>query len=613
MLNRFLKPLVTRYTRNPVHKLILKSVASNWKLLSIALACSLFAAFFEGGTFGILALALGVLSNGELPGLNGNLGFLQNQLNLNLESLSQAQLFVGLILLAVLLQTLRSGLTFIGSVASAYLGTNIQSYIQKQVFRRIMSFSFPCASRYKVGDLVDFVKTPSGSISQLVSQFNRQIVNALTILAYLWLLMLLSVPLTLAAFILFGSIVIFQKNIVTKVRKSSRRLSLATAELSKQMVENIQALRVIHTFHRQSVAIKDIEEVIEDNVNFACQIKLLTASIVPLNEVVTITAVGGFLILGFFTFGSQSSSILPQLLTFIVVLNRLSARFAALNNGSVVIANQLGIAARLGEILHTQDKEFTRVGGACFLGLDDSITFKNVSMRYAGTNALVVRNLSFSMPKGTVTALVGASGAGKSSIADLLLGLYEPTTGQICIDGVDLRDYSLESWRDQIGVVSQDTFLFNASISENIQFGRQEATKAEIIEAARLAQAHEFITDMPEGYETVIGERGYRLSGGQRQRLALARVILRQPEILILDEATSALDSESERLVQDALLQFQKERTVLVIAHRLSTVVNADQVLVLEKGSLVEQGSHNDLVNCNGKYQKYWEMQSLGV
>jgi ATP-binding cassette subfamily B protein/subfamily B ATP-binding cassette protein MsbA len=205
---------------------------------------------------------------------------------------------------------------------------------------------------------------------------------------------------------------------------------------------------------------------------------------------------------------------------------------------------------------------------------------------------------------------VGESGAGKSSIADLLIGLYEPTSGQVLVDGLALQSYSLESWRKGLGVVGQDTFIFNQSILENIRYGLPQATADEVRDAAHLAQADGFISSLPQGYDTVVGERGYRLSGGQRQRIALARAILMQPEILILDEATSALDSQSERLVQEALNQFERDRTVLVIAHRLSTIVRADQIIVLEKGQVVEQGNHQELLELDGKYAHYWALQS---
>ena len=209
-------------------------------------------------------------------------------------------------------------------------------------------------------------------------------------------------------------------------------------------------------------------------------------------------------------------------------------------------------------------------------------------------------------------ALVGPSGAGKSSIADLLTGLYSPTAGQIQIDGTPLEQLELAGWQQRLGVVSQDTFLFNATIAENISFGCAGASLAQIKAASQVAQAAGFIESLPDGYDTLVGERGYRLSGGQRQRLSMARAILRDPELLILDEATSALDTQSERLVQEAIESFQESHTVLVIAHRLSTIVRADQILVMDRGRVVEQGNHISLLSQRGLYAQLWAKQSLG-
>jgi ATP-binding cassette subfamily B protein/subfamily B ATP-binding cassette protein MsbA len=218
--------------------------------------------------------------------------------------------------------------------------------------------------------------------------------------------------------------------------------------------------------------------------------------------------------------------------------------------------------------------------------------------------------VSLTLPKGQMLALVGPSGAGKTSIADLLCGLYTPTAGQIWIDCTPLGELDLASWQQRLGVVSQDTFLFNATISENIAFGTPGATQAQIEAACQAAQAEDFIENLPHGYATLVGERGYRLSGGQRQRLSLARAILRQPELLILDEATSALDSQSERLAQQAIERFERNHAVLVIAHRLSTIVRADQIVVLEGGRVVQRGTHSSLLAEGGLYQQLWQQQS---
>jgi ABC-type multidrug transport system fused ATPase/permease subunit len=259
--------------------------------------------------------------------------------------------------------------------------------------------------------------------------------------------------------------------------------------------------------------------------------------------------------------------------------------------------------------LRTDNKQYFKNGDIEFIGLKRSIDFVSVDFGY-GDSKLVLNNITLTIERGQMTALVGASGAGKTTLADLVARFYDPTAGQVLIDGVDLRQIEINSLRHKLAVVSQDTFIFNASVRNNIAYGTEGATDAAIERAAQLANALQFIQDMPEGFETQLGDRGVRLSGGQRQRLAIARALLRDPDILILDEATSALDSESERLIQGSLEKLSVGRTVIAIAHRLSTIVRADKVVVLEQGCIVEQGGYQELLEQRGHLWKYHQMQS---
>jgi len=261
------------------------------------------------------------------------------------------------------------------------------------------------------------------------------------------------------------------------------------------------------------------------------------------------------------------------------------------------------------EFLTRQNKPFMSTGKILYQKLEREIQFHDICFSYPSSDKLVLRNVTLSLPRGTTLALVGGSGAGKSTMAYLLPRFYDPTSGYISLDGVDLRELDLNSLRKVMGIVSQDTFLFNDSVRNNIAYGRVEATDEEIIIAAKRANAYEFITKLAQGFETQIGDRGVMLSGGQRQRLAIARALLQNPDILVLDEATSALDSVSERLVQAALDELSRDRTTLVIAHRLSTIQNADQIAVLEQGTVVEVGKHEELLAKGGYYSRLYSMQ----
>jgi len=267
---------------------------------------------------------------------------------------------------------------------------------------------------------------------------------------------------------------------------------------------------------------------------------------------------------------------------------------------------------RVTQFFLLEDREYERRGGKPFNGLSESIRFQNVSFRYSERDRLAVNEVDLEIKKGSMTALVGASGAGKSTIVDLLLGIYDPTDGVIQVDSVNLADLSLMDWRSQIGVVSQNVAMLNLSVADNIAFGKTDSTREDIEEAAKEAHAHEFITEFSNGYDTLIGDSGHRLSGGQRQRIALARALIRKPQILILDEATSALDSVSERMIQKVIEEMHGELTIVAVAHRLSTVVSSDHIVVLQDGSVVEEGTHEELAKLGKVYAGYWNLQSNG-
>jgi ATP-binding cassette subfamily B protein/subfamily B ATP-binding cassette protein MsbA len=310
-------------------------------------------------------------------------------------------------------------------------------------------------------------------------------------------------------------------------------------------------------------------------------------------------------------FGSKSSGVLPSLVTFVIALQRLNGNIGTLTHSLISLKNNSANLDALNTFLIQSDKQFRRKGGIPFSGISKAITLSHVGLRYASDLDPALSDVSLVIPKGHTVALVGTSGAGKSSIADLLTGLYDPTEGKILIDDIDLAAIDIAMWQQRLGVVSQDTFLFNTTIANNIAFGTSDYNMAAIEEAAAKAQALKFIQALPDGFNTLIGERGYRLSGGQRQRLSLARAILRDPELMILDEATSALDSESEKLVQQAIDQFERKHTMLVIAHRLSTIMNADMICVMDKGRIIERGNHQQLLRDGSRYASLWHQQTV--
>ncbi|MDB9447885.1 ABC transporter ATP-binding protein [Anabaena sp. CS-542/02] len=614
-MQKLIKKIPSRWWKKyhtPAYQQIGVTINHNLGLVVLTFVSNLVAALLETLTLGIIFLALGVLQDNQLPELPSAVTSALPWLAQRWRGESQG-IFLGLIGLAVFLQLSRSIMTYVSAVATGDLTARIQAQMTETIFARIISLSFPCASRYKVGDLTTYVGQAGSTVDLQMRLWSGALTGVMMVLAYSVTVLTISVPLSAVALLLFIFLVWFQRWLIPRIRAVAMKLSQAQVEVNKDMVENIQGLRLVHTFGRQEQTIDRVKHLQHQVLEFSQRQVRLMSITGPLNNALTIFLIAGLLVTGSLLLKQGDRGVLPALATFVLALNRLSGQVQGLAGTMNGLAENYGRMGRLDAILSSQDQEFTRGGGEVFEGLQSCISFTNVTLEYDGTSTPALSEVSFKLPKNTVLALVGESGAGKSSIADLLIGLYAPTTGQILVDGLDLQTYSWESWRSKLGVVSQDTFIFNQSILENIRYGLPTATDTAVQEAARLAQADQFIQALPQGYQTVVGERGYRLSGGQRQRLALARAILKQPEILILDEATSALDSQSERLVQEALNQFECDRTVLVIAHRLSTIVNADQIIVMERGRVVEQGQHQDLLTLGGKYASYWALQSAKV
>lgn len=565
---------------------------------------NLAAVCLEGISFGCILLAFTALSGGDyakdLPLIGDKMATLTRQ-----------QAFVSYTLAAILLQIFRSGFIYLGQVSATMLSTRIQIAIQKLVYKQLLRFSFPFVSRYKVGDLIDHAQAPALLVAPIVDVFHNLTVSIFAIMASLGIMFYLSPSLALLAAFLFGFFGFFQKFILRKLAKKAHSLTNHLVEYSKHLTQSLSALRIIHTFQRQKLSFEKVTNLLEDIGHTTRGVNCLNHIFQPLNEILGITFVGVFLFVGMrASFHHQAQDTLPLLLTFITIVHRLGARVQLLISNVSSLTSNWPRILRVDEILSDDKKEFAPEGGNACPPFKREISFANVSLRYSSGKRHALRNINLRIQRNRTIGFTGCSGAGKSSILDLIVRLYEPSEGCITFDGKSINSFSLESWRNKLAVVSQDNIIFNESIEENIRFGCEQTSLKDIEWAAKLANAHEFIRELPNGYQTVVGERGFKLSGGERQRIALARAIVRRAEILILDEATSSLDSHSEKLIQEALYKMNHSKTILLVAHRLSTVVYCDTIFVLDKGRVIESGSHRELLERNGQYASLWDLQS---
>lgn len=480
--------------------------------------------------------------------------------------------------------------------------------LRRQIFEQLQAFSLGYFTKTKSGELVNTITTELERIKTAFGGIAFVITRCLVGVVYLLTLLLLSWQLTLLAVMLFGLLAVGLSTLNVRVREVSFETSAANGHFTSTAVEFINGIRTIQAFAAQEFERKRFYDSSSRVAESFIKITRLMSSVKPLSESISTAILVSLIIMAFNGILIGKSLPVASLLTFFFVLFRLVPTLQDVNGTRVVLSGLQGAAVNVKELLRTDNKDYFPNGNLDFSGLKRAINLVSVDFGYEPDN-LVLHDISLTIERGKMTALVGGSGAGKSTLADLIPRFYDPTRGTILIDGVDLKTYEIKSLRQKLAVVSQDTFIFNANVRDNIAYGLEGVEEAEILEAARQAYALEFIEHLPEGFDTQLGDRGVRLSGGQRQRLAIARALLRDPEILILDEATSALDSLSERLIQESLEKLSMGRTVIAIAHRLSTITRADQVVVLEQGRIVEQGKYQELLKQRGRLWKYHQMQ----
>ena len=488
------------------------------------------------------------------------------------------------------------------------MGAKIEYDMRAEIFAHYQKLSFSFYDDQKVGQLMSRITTDLFDISELLHHGPENIVISLIkIIGAFIILLSISPQLTIAAFILVPFMLWYALFLNQKMKKAFRENRVRIAGINAQIEDNLSGIRVVKSFANEEI---ENEKFREGNEGFLAAKKnsyfymgsyqsVLSAFTVMINIVVIV--VGGVLI-------TRQVVNVTDFVTFLLYINVFTDPIRTLIDFTEQFQNGYSGFERFQEILNIEPDIQDKDGAVELHHVKGKIDFREVSFQYSEQTPAVLDKINLHVPAGAYVALVGPSGAGKSTLCSLIPRFYEITAGKITIDGQNIQDVTLKSLRNHIGIVQQDVYLFGGSIAENIRYGRPDATDAEIVEAAKNANAHDFIMSLPDGYDTDIGQRGVKLSGGQKQRLSIARVFLKNPPVLIFDEATSALDNESEKVVQESLEKLARNRTTFVIAHRLSTIRNAQRILVLTDNGIEEQGTHEELMQVHGEYQKLYSM-----
>ena len=491
--------------------------------------------------------------------------------------------------------------------------TGVVKTMRMQIYQKVISLPLGFFSQERKGDIMARI---SGDVQEvefsITSTLDMLLKNPILIIFYFGWLLVMSWQMTLFVIVFAPLFLLIMSAIGRRLKADSAEAQQFWSDTMSQVEETLGGLRIIKAFRAEKKMSGRFEKTTENMRRKNTQVGVRQASAHPVSEllgtimIAVVLWFGGRLILG-------DSAVLdaPAFIAYLAILYSVIQPIKDLSKAAYGIPKGLASMERIDVILNAENNVRESENPQRLDGFNDRISFEHVSFRYEDGSRDVVKDITIDIPKGRTIAIVGASGAGKSTLVDLIPRFYDPTAGRITIDGVDIKDARVHDLRALMGNVNQDPILFNDTIFNNIAFGVENATREEVIAAARIANAHDFIMEKEEGYDTSIGDRGVKLSGGQRQRISIARAILKNPPILILDEATASLDTESERIVQDALDHLMSSRTTIAIAHRLSTIKNADEILVMNEGEIVERGRHDELIEKNGYYKKLYDMQAL--
>lgn len=581
-------------------------------VFALSLASMIVYAGLDAFSFTLLKPFLNILQ-GVSPDIPEEVGTIDRVLDRTVGSLIEGQppmeALRNVVLLLFGVYFVKNVALYVQQLCIAVLEGRVTRDLRNDVYSRLIGLGFPYFQRTRAGQIISRATVDVDHVRTLVTaNLARAISSVIQVVFFLGFLLLISWKLTLIALLFLPPMIGLWARFRQRLKVGVVRVLDAVGDVASQLQETVSGIRLVKASGAERWEEARFRRLTQGHYVALVRNERWRQFFPPATEMVIATAVLGLLWFGSYLVLEEQTLDAAGFLVCLALAMKLMAPAKFLGQFPSTVQPGLAAAERIFEILDTPQEIYDLPDARSLTGFREAIRFESVGFAYHPGEP-VLTDLNFEIRPGQVIALVGPSGGGKSTLADLLPRFHDPVEGRVTLDGQDIRGVKLGDLRGLMGIVTQETILFHDTIRANIAYGIDQPDEAAVIAAARAANAHDFILELPEGYDTVVGERGVRLSGGQRQRLAIARALFRNPPILILDEATSALDTESEQLVQTAIDELMRDRTVLVIAHRLSTVRNADQILVIERGRIVERGTHAELIGLGGTYERLYRMQ----
>jgi len=607
--------------KNSIYKRLIKLVFNYWPYLVLSTATAFVYVALNGisvwltaslinnilSDFDKLILEQSRLSSSSILTLNEKIKYFTNELILRDTAKETLQMLCYSILIIFVLKNV---FLYLKNVSLIVVQYRLITEIRNKLYIHFHSLSLSFFNKQKSGELTSIIVNDVANMRQaLTIGFQRMFVEPINIIAFTTLLFIISWQLASIAVIIIPLAGFVIVKISRSIRRKSRRTAVKIASITNIITETLASIRVVKAFAMENYEVDRFTKETNNYYNLMFRRSRLRSIAPPITEILGVVIGVALLWIGGSEVLAAEGITSEDFIRFILIMFSALQPIRSLSNVFAEVQVGAASAERVFHILDTKPTIIDADNSIKDIVFNEHISFDNVSFQYEDGESKVLKEIDFSINKGSVVALVGASGSGKSTMADLIPRFFEPTKGRITLDAIDIKDIRIKSLRKLMGIVTQETILFNDTISGNIAYGQKEVKSSKIHAAAEAANAKEFIDALPQGFNTVIGEKGVRLSGGQRQRLAIARALLKDPPILILDEATSSLDTESEKYVQEAIDNLMKDRTVLVIAHRLSTIVNADRIIVLDNGKIVESGTHTELLDKSGIYKNLYDIQ----